>query len=421
MANKKEQPKIFLHISEVDVSENDILEYSPDVLDKLLIDHTMSAKVRAEANDMTKTANIFWATDNYEELGEGYAYRDEITPAAITGNEKGRIIMPRVLKDKQTQIDRTKDKAEVFTPSWVCNAQNNLIDDAWFGPDHKNAFNEESIEDGQHVWTPTERVIFPEGDKQKTWQKYVTDNRMEITCGEAPYLVSRYDTTTGEPIPIMKRIGLLDRKLRVINENVETEEEWYKMAEKAFKHTYGYEWQGDNLLLAREALLYTYIEYFIHRFNEKDAEGKVIPKLDDEGNPYIEHVPKDNKVLNIARIISWNIWQMDGIKMVVPDSCHDVVRKVEAVQLTMNFFDKPDKPTQVPEPTVTPCPGCASGEVHKHNGEYCLIRDWNKSKPKNWQLKPGEDPKSSPWQKIKFISLLNSNYTEEEEEPEDEE
>ena len=29
----------------------------------------------------------------------------------------------------------------MFTPSWVCNAQNNLIDDAWFG--RKGVFNEE--------------------------------------------------------------------------------------------------------------------------------------------------------------------------------------------------------------------------------------------------------------------------------------
>lgn len=411
----KEQLKIFLHISEVDISENDILEYSPDVLDKLLIDHTMSAKARAEAKDMNKTVNIFWATDDYKELGEGYAYHDEIKPAAITGKDYGRVIMPRVLKDKQTQIDRTKDKAEVFTPSWVCNAQNNLIDEAWFGC--KGVFNEEIItEDGIHAWIPTEgKVQFPEDDKQKTWKKYVTDNRMEITCGEAPYLVSRYDTTTGEPIPLMKRIGLLDRKMRVINENVETEEEWYKMAEKAYQHTYGYEWQGDNLLLAREALLYTYIEYFIHRFNEKDANGNVIPKIDEEGNPYIEHVPKENKVLNIARYISWNIWQMDGIKMVVPDSCHDTVIKEQAVQIDLFTGAVPE-----PKTIVKPCPGCAGDNVYAHNGEYCLIRDWNKAKPKNWHPKPGEDPHSKPWQKIKFISLLNcNNHVEEEESEED--
>ena len=417
MSNKKEQPRIFLDISEVDVSENHILEYSPAVLHQLLIDHTMSAKARADANDPSKTVYIFWATHNYEALGSGYAYHDEIMPAAITGPERGRVIMPRVLKDRQTQLDRTKDKAEVFTPSWVCNAQNNLVDEAWFG--RKDVFNhEETAADGTHTWTPTEgKIQFPADNKQKTWKKYVTDNRMEITCGEAPYLVSRYDTTTGEPIPIAKRVGLLDRKLRVIGENVETEDEWYKMADKAFQHTYGYEWQGDNLLLAREALLYTYIEYFIHRFNEKDAQGRVIPQVDDEGRPYIAHVPKESKVLNIARYISWNIWQMDGIKMVVPDSCHDVVHKSDNVQLSL--FGDPAAEAASPA-TTTPCPGCASGSVHRHNGVYCLIRDWSMAKPKQWLLKPGEDPRSKPWQKIRFSSLLYKTFVEEHPTEEDE-
>ena len=237
--------RIFEHIHEVDISEQDILDYDPEVLDKLLIDHTMSAKARYEANDQKKVVNIFWATSDYEDaiknadgevVTEGYRYDDDIKPENITGQFR-RIVMPRVLKDKQAQIDRTKDKAEVFTPSWVCNAQNNLIDEAWFG--RKDVFNKETVsEDGTHSWIPTEgKIVFPEGDSKKTWKKYVVDNRMEITCGEAPYLVSRYDTTTGEPIPIGRRIGLLDRKMRVINENVETEKDWYAMAEKAFKHT----------------------------------------------------------------------------------------------------------------------------------------------------------------------------------------
>lgn len=43
--------------------------------------------------------------------------------------------------------------------------------------------------------------------------------RIEISCGEAPYLVSRYDTVTGEFIELLSRIVLLDRKLRVVTEN----------------------------------------------------------------------------------------------------------------------------------------------------------------------------------------------------------
>ena len=223
MALDKEQYRIFEHISDVDISEQDIWDYEPDVLNKLLIDHTMSARARAEANDQTKFVNIFWATNDYDDQREGdakdgYRYDDQIMPEKIIG-QNGRVIMPRVLKDKQLQIDRTKDKAEVFTPSWVCNAQNNLIDEAWFG--HKDVFNREVVnEDGTHTWIPTEgKIEFPEYDKQKTWKKYVSENRLEITCGEAPYLVSRYDTTTGESIPLHNRIGLLDRKLRVVSEN----------------------------------------------------------------------------------------------------------------------------------------------------------------------------------------------------------
>ena len=390
--------RIFEHIHEVDVSEQDILDYDPEVLDKLLVDQTMSAKARSESEDQSKVVNIFWATSDYEDaiknevgevLSEGYRYDDEIKPHNITGQFR-RIVMPRVLKDKQAQIVRTKDKAEVFTPSWVCNAQNNLIDEAWFG--RKDVFNREIVnEDGSHSWIPTDgKTIFPEGDSKKTWKKYVVDNRMEITCGEAPYLVSRYDTTTGEPIPIGMRIGLLDRKLRVINENVETEKEWYAMAEKAFKHIYGYEWQGDNLLLAREALLYTYIEYFMDKFNEKDEEGHYIK--DANGNL---RVPERRKIVNAACWISWNLWQMDGIKMVVPDSCDKVYET--------DLFGEQKKKT---------CTACQKGETKGHIGIQCVIRDWNLKKPKDWQPKHGEDPQTQPWQKVKFSSLLNTNQTE---------
>ena len=57
--------------------------------------------------------------------------------------------------------------------------------------------------------------------------------RIEITCGEAPYIASRYDTTTGEQIPIMKRTGLLNRKLRIASEITSEEEKWLREALRA--------------------------------------------------------------------------------------------------------------------------------------------------------------------------------------------
>ena len=312
----------------VDIREDDLSDISPEVLATLLRDHTTGQ-------------NIFWATHDYESLGSEYDYHAQILPELITG-EHGMVIRPRVLKSKENQTDRAKGMAEVFTPSWVCNAQNNLVDEAWFG--RKDVFNVEDSEN--HTWKSTaEKIEFPEG---KTWKDYVRATRMEMTCGEAPYLVSRYDTTTGEPIPLEQRIGLLDRKLRVVSENTEKSGDWLDWAQIAYMNTYGYEWQGDNLLLAREALLWTFIENYQAKF------GKA---------------PLLKSIRYIAYIVSWNLWQMDGLKGVVPDTCKNGVKE----KVPTLFGEE--------EQTMN-CVGCQQNDYRKHNGTYCLIRDWPNNKKK---------------------------------------
>lgn len=315
----------------VDIKENYIYSLDDKLLEILLRDHS-SGK------------NIIWATDNYKSRGNGYQEYENITLKSITGRN-GLVIKPRVEKSQKEQSKRIKDKAEVFTPSWVCNAQNNLIDNAWFG--RENIFNTEK----DKTWCVNyDKIVFPDG---KTWQDYVKENRLEITCGEAPYIVSRYDTVTGKWIEINDRIGLLDRKLRIINENTEHEEEWFEWTIKAYKATYGFEWQGDSLLIARENLLFTFIDYYVERF----------------GNyPIIERLEE------IAKILSWNIWQMDGLKYVIPNSCKPVPK------LQMSIFDD--------EEECEDCPGCVKNDNSKHTGIYCIIKDWEKGK------------------NIKFISLI---------------
>ena len=330
--------------SPIDIQENEIFERSPELLAALLKDHTLST---AEHQ-----VNIFWATNNYTDLGAGYRYNDPITIAAITG-KNGGIIRPRAVKSREMQQQRSREMAEVFTPSWICNKQNNLVDNAWFG--RENVFNTEvDNPDGSHSWIPTDgKILFPEG---RTWRDYVRENRLEITCGEAPYLVSRYDTVTGEPIPIERRIGLLDRKLRIVGENTETSGEWLKAAQTAYMSIYGYEWQGDNLVLAREALLYTFIDYYKAKFGSE---------------------PQLKSLQYIAYIISWNIWQMDGLKGVVPDSCGE--RRI--IERTI-FGD---------EEHISVCQGCRNDDIRAHNGTYALIKDWNAPKGK---------------EKIRFIDLI---------------
>lgn len=329
----------------IDILENELIEKYPQVFDSLLFDHTTQK-------------NIFWATDNYEHLGEAYNFHSQILPDLITG-DYGSIIMPRVHKDKILQVSRSKEMAEVFTPSWICNSQNNLIDNAWFG--RESVFNSEILKsDGTKTWeVNTEKIYFP---NTKNWKDYVKDTRLEIACGEAPYIASRYDSTTGEFIPVNNRIGILDRKLRVINENVGTEHDWIKAVQIAYKNTYAFEWQGDNLLLAREAMLTTFIENFKQQFEKE---------------------PSQKNIQIIANIISWNVWQMDGLKGVVPDSCNDEIKVSEDL-----FGNKSEE--------IVECKGCKTQNILSHNGIYCLIMDWDKS----------DEEKKCNGTKMRFIDLL---------------
>ena len=340
----------------VDTSETWLWEAYPDAFRKLLVEHSIPE--RADK----KRHNIIWATDSYSNLGDGYGFNDEITPEKIIG-EHGMLIRPRALKDRDEQIRRVKDKAEVFTPSWICNAQNNLIDEAWFG--RPDVFNREITDrEGAHTWIPTEGKIKFTNEIGKRWKDYVRDMRLEITCGEAPYLVSRYDAVSGEPISDLKmRIGLLDRKLRVVSENTDTSQKWIYWAKTALECTYGYEWQGDNLLLAREALMLTVLDYYRAKF------GKEMPK---------QSIP------GLAYIISWNLFQMDGLKYVIPNSCN-----WESVKSKRKDFQYKAMFPEFESSEQNECTACKTG-VGDHIGIASKIRDWkafhNSSNKKNKEV-----------------------------------
>jgi type II restriction enzyme len=237
--------------------------------------------------DKSTKKNIIWATDPPEIAGSQYTDRSHITIEQI--KSAADVIQPRIRKIEQEQLERTKKKGEVFTPAWICNLMNNLCDEEWFG--RKDVFNVQL----EASWkTSIGKIEFP---KKKSWKQYVDSRRLEITCGEAPYLVSRYDASTGEFIFPSNRIGILDRKLRIVNENVNDKEEWLKWVLRSFQSVYGYEYQGDNLLLARVNLLMTFVEYYTERWNVQ---------------------PEDKDILKIANVIAWNLWQMDGLKDTVP-------------------------------------------------------------------------------------------------------
>ena len=112
-------------------------------------------------------------------------------------------VVPRYSKSTDLQKTRTKEKAEVFTPVEIVKKMNDSFDKDFNGSD----------------------------------EDYIKRRVLEVTCGEGPFLTTRYHTIDGDSIDVKKRVGLLDRKLQRIK--TDGEKEWCRLAELALKSTYG--------------------------------------------------------------------------------------------------------------------------------------------------------------------------------------
>lgn len=310
--------------------------------------------------DRTTGRNIIWADNEYEALGDGYMGDDEITVEKITGMNSG-VIKPRIAKEQEKQSQRTKSRAEVFTPSWLCNQMNNDLDEAWFG--RRDVFNTEIVADGgANTWTPTSDPIeFPKS-KGHGWRAYVEAPRLEITCGEAPFVCSRYDTVTGDELSVGERVGFLDRKLRVVTEKTKTRKEWVRRALDALRATYGFEYQGDNLLIARINVLETFAEHLRERWGSE---------------------PEQDELEQAAWIVSWNFWQMNGFTDAAPTN-----KMGAEVESTLGTFEEPEpEPMQpslfdlfddvFPDGTTEE----AKEEEPKKTVPLCVIYDWQNGEP----------------------------------------
>ncbi len=301
--------------------------------------------------DKTTGKHIVWATTTYEPNGSAYAFGNQITTDLLLTAD-GPVVQPRVCKAREEQANRTRRHAEVFTPSWICNRMNNDCDEVWFG--HRDIFNREVNTTWETILEP---VIFPENDKDRTWKTYVDSRRLEITCGEAPFVVSRYDAATGDIIPTRDRIGILDRKLRVINENAADDAEWLKWVFRALQSVYGYEFQGDNLLIARINLLMTFIDAVRERLGRD---------------------PDRIELRKAANIIAWNFWQMDGLSgTVVCGAPEDYITQTEIDFNDVDDMEPEDDGTEtdmfgVPvQPTVA-----TKAQKEQDTRIHCRVFDW---------------------------------------------
>lgn len=248
---------------EADISEDIIREKLPTVLEILLIDRTKSTPKRIK--------NIIWANNNYLKYGAKYYQATQPIKPELVSGQMSHVIIPRSLKTDDVKKARTKAKAEVFTPTWIVKKQNDAVDKDYLNDD---------------------------------LETYVSRTWLEITCGEAPYMTTRYDMNEGKFIPIDQRVGFVDRKLARVNAEVEDKAEWQRLVEAAYQSSYGFEWNGDSLLLARENLLYTYYDFY-------------------RGKWHVE--PSVGLLENISNIISYNVFQMDGLNYTIPLTEHEEI------------------------------------------------------------------------------------------------
>ena len=296
--------------------------------------------------DRTTGRNILWATDAYAEYGGRFARNAQISVGLITGDYAG-LIRTRARKAFEQQSQRTKARAEVFTPLWVVAKMNDHLDEVWF-----------QRKDGVHKTDEQGRIAF---NTKKTWQQYVENRRLEITCGEGPFLVSRYDAATGEVIPLAVRVGLLDRKLRAVSENTETVGDWMHWAVKALRATYGYEFQGDSLVIARINVIMSVWEAFEARWGQ---------------------APTAAQLRKAVEAIAWNLWQMDGLTDRVPYAREN---------LQLSLFDLlPDA-----KPPLPP---------------HCRIKNWRQQRTNQFRSLKGERTRM----KFDFV-IGNPPYQEEQE------
>lgn len=309
--------------------------------------------------DKTTKKNIMWATDAYSAFGERYFRNEEIRPELITGANSD-IIKTRARKAMELQFERTRQRAEVFTPMWICKGMNDDADRFWF---EKNGAATKTDNCADY----TENLK----NNDKLFKRYIDSKRLEITCGEAPYLVSRYDVATGEMIPVSKRIGILDRKLQVIGKLLDSEDEWFKWVIRAYQATFGYEFQGDNVLISRVNMLMTFAEYMEERWCRK---------------------PTNNECEKLANIIAWNIWQMDGLTFTIP------YRKAQEHLQQLDIFgllnEDNEKQKNLHEEAV--------------KQPYCRIYDWrNRKKSVEFQeLKKGKNMKFDFIMAIHLIKVM---------------
>lgn len=198
---------------------------------------------------------------------------------------------------------------------------------------------------------------------------------------------------TGDELPVGERVGFLDRKLRIVTEKTKTRKEWVRRALDALRATYGFEYQGDNLLIARINVLETFVEHLRDRWSSD---------------------PTQEEIEQAAWIVSWNFWQMNGFTDAVPTN-----KMGAEVESTLGTFEEPE-PEPIQPSLFDLFDDMFTGETAEETKEeeprktvpLCVIYDWQNGEPFEFAILKG---KATNMGKKFYAVIGNPPYQEESE------
>jgi hypothetical protein len=189
---------------------------------------------RNSAGEVVRTHVRLMTTGYVTEDGDPLDETAEITPEWLM-HHFGQL-RRRCDKPKAEQRARTKRRAEVFTPTSVVAFMN----------DHAEA---------AKCNVPVEEL------DTVSWRDRIQLRALDSCCGEGAFTTTLYDPITGEDIPEPERVGILDRKLRLVVEHAPM-----SLAPRylltALRTSYACDIMGDNVILARMNVYLAWLEAY---------------------------------------------------------------------------------------------------------------------------------------------------------------
>lgn len=264
----------------------------------------------------------------------------------------------------QSQKDMPDEAEEVQTLcSW--NRKLNQLDEVWF--QRSGVFNTPTAEG----WIPAADPVYFEDPFH--WKKYVNQ---QIYVPDLDWGAALTFAGTSENLPLNERMGQLDRELRLVNENVRSQQEWQKRTSTMLARMLGCAKDPIRLFRARLCVLETCREAFQARFG---------------------HLPSARDEKALAHIVARNLFQSEDELNTVPFQ-----EMEETLQLSLFEESLPGQQQmmEMAKAAMSDSSPMVQMPVRVHrpiSQRTCTLAELRKSmerKPQNWRILSLETPQT---------------------------